>query len=174
MEHRTHHSRCWLMLALLLVAAPAAWADTATATFEVSIQIQPSCSVSAADLDFGVTTTLASAADAAASISVTCSLTTPYVVRLDAGLTPATPGDTTTRRMSDGTDFVAYELYRDAARSQPWGQNGVLGAPAGGDDVASGTGTAAAQSLTVYGRVPAQATPAPATYTDTITATVEF
>ena len=38
----------------------------------------------------------------------------------------------------------------------------------------SGTGTGAAQTLTVNGSVPAQATPAPDTYSSTVTATVYF
>ncbi|RBL65547.1 spore coat U domain-containing protein, partial [Pseudomonas sp. MWU13-2625] len=38
----------------------------------------------------------------------------------------------------------------------------------------AGTGTGAAQSLTVYGQVPAQATPKPDTYQTTVTATVYF
>ena len=37
-----------------------------------------------------------------------------------------------------------------------------------------GTGTGAAQSITVYGQVPAQATPKPDTYQTTVTATVYF
>ena len=37
-----------------------------------------------------------------------------------------------------------------------------------------GTGTAATQSIPVYGRVPAQATPPPGTYSDTVVATVTY
>ncbi|MCE3520182.1 spore coat protein U domain-containing protein, partial [Escherichia coli] len=35
-------------------------------------------------------------------------------------------------------------------------------------------GSGAAQPYTVYGRVPVQTTPAPGTYTDTITVTVTY
>jgi hypothetical protein len=38
----------------------------------------------------------------------------------------------------------------------------------------SGTGSGLGQSLTVYGLVPAQTTPAPGIYTDTIVATVTY
>jgi len=41
-------------------------------------------------------------------------------------------------------------------------------------DTVSATGNGAAQSYTVYGRIPAQTTPAPNTYTDTITITVTY
>jgi len=49
----------------------------------------------------------------------------------------------------------------------------VWGNTIGTNTVAS-TGTGAAQSFTVYGRIPSQTTPAPATYTDTITVTVTY
>jgi spore coat protein U-like protein len=58
-------------------------------------------------------------------------------------------------------------LYRDSARSLTWGQTV-------GTDTAAGTGTGAAQTLTVYGRVAPQNTPAAGTYTSTVTATVTF
>jgi spore coat protein U-like protein len=38
----------------------------------------------------------------------------------------------------------------------------------------SGTGIGSSQNYTVYGRVQAQTTPAPGTYTDTITVTVTY
>jgi spore coat protein U-like protein len=41
-------------------------------------------------------------------------------------------------------------------------------------DAVHAIGNGASQSYTVYGRVPAQTTPAPAAYTDTITVTVTY
>jgi len=41
-------------------------------------------------------------------------------------------------------------------------------------DTVAATGNGASQSYTVYGRVPAQTTPAPGTYTDTVTVTVTY
>jgi spore coat protein U-like protein len=38
----------------------------------------------------------------------------------------------------------------------------------------SGTGNGAGQTITIFGRVPAQTTPAPGTYTDTVTVTVTY
>jgi spore coat protein U-like protein len=69
--------------------------------------------------------------------------------------------------MTQGTAFVLYGLYRDAARSQAFG-NTI------GTNTAAGTGTGLSQTLTVYGRVAPQATPAPGTYADTITATLTY
>lgn len=43
-----------------------------------------------------------------------------------------------------------------------------------GTDTVSATASGSAQSHTVYGRVPPQTSPAPASYTDTITVTVTY
>ena len=69
--------------------------------------------------------------------------------------------------MTSGGATINYSLYTDAGRTTVWG-NTV------GTDAVSATGNGASQSYTVYGRVPAQTTPAPATYTDTITVTVTY
>jgi spore coat protein U-like protein len=69
--------------------------------------------------------------------------------------------------MAFGADTVTYGLYRDAGRTLPWGATV-------GVDTASGTGTGLAQNLTVYGRIPPQTTPQPASYSDTIIATVTY
>jgi spore coat protein U-like protein len=58
-------------------------------------------------------------------------------------------------------------LYSDSGRTTNWG-NTV------GTDTVSGTGTGSAQSLTAYGRIPSQPTPAPATYSDTIVVTLTY
>jgi spore coat protein U-like protein len=43
-----------------------------------------------------------------------------------------------------------------------------------GGALVSATGNGADQTFTIYGRVPAQTTPAPGTYTDTVTVTVTY
>ena len=40
--------------------------------------------------------------------------------------------------------------------------------------MATGSGSGNQQVITVYGQVPAQSTPAPGSYSDTITATISF
>ena len=57
-----------------------------------------------------------------------------------------------------------YSLFSDAARTVNWGQTP-------GTDTVAGTGTAAAQVITIYARLPAQY-PSPGSYADTIVATV--
>jgi spore coat protein U-like protein len=69
--------------------------------------------------------------------------------------------------MSNGGAQITYGLYQNAARSQPWGNNT-------GTNTVAGSGTGSGQALTVYGRVPAQTTPAPGTYSDSIIATLTY
>ena len=69
--------------------------------------------------------------------------------------------------MAFSSSNVTYGLYRDSARSQPWGASV-------GVNTASGTGDGSSQNLTAYGRVPAQTTPQPGAYSDTIVVTVGY
>ena len=85
---------------------------------------------------------------------------TVYAVSLDQGTN-------VTRLMSGVSDTVDCELYTAALRSVAWGTNV-------GVDTVGGVGDGTDQTLTVYGRVPAQATPAPSTYTDSVMATIAF
>ncbi|WP_186419304.1 spore coat protein U domain-containing protein [Bosea sp. CS1GBMeth4] len=136
-----------------------------TTTFSVSATVPPTCRVTTSNLDFGSVAILASARDAAAALTPTCTSGTAYQIGLDGGLAGAT--DPTQRRMSKGAEFVTYGLYRDAARALPFGS--TLGV-----DTLAGTGTGLAQTVTIHGRVPAQPTPSPGAYADTIVATVVY
>jgi spore coat protein U-like protein len=153
--------------AVALAAAPASYATSKTATFQVSLTVQDDCSVSANPLDFGSTGVLENNLDQNSTLSVTCTKGTPYTVALDAGSATGSTTDSRLLTSAAGSDAVKYNLYRDAARTQVWGQTA-------GNDTASDTGTGNAKTMTVYGRVPPQAVPAPDTYTSTVTATVVF
>jgi spore coat protein U-like protein len=121
--------------------------------------------VSSNTLNFGTQGVLTANTDASASFAVQCTNTTPYNVGLDAGTTAG--GTIVTRLLTSGSATVSYKIYSNAARTTNWG-NTV------GTDTLSGTGSGSSQSLTVYGRVPVQATPAPATYNDTVTLTITY
>jgi spore coat protein U-like protein len=69
--------------------------------------------------------------------------------------------------MTSGGNTVGYSLYSDSARTTVWGE--TIGV-----DTVAGSGTGLSANVDVYGRVPAQITPAPATYTDTIVVTVTY
>lgn len=139
-----------------------------TATFDVSMKIVADCTIAAAGMDFGQNQgVLATAVTASSNINVTCTNTTPYNVGLNAGTGTGSSGTT---RYMNGTGAnagtVKFNLYR-APGSGVWGNTQ-------GTDTAGGVGTGSPQTLTVYGEVPAQQTPAPDSYKSTVTATIYF
>jgi spore coat protein U-like protein len=69
--------------------------------------------------------------------------------------------------MTNGAATINYSLYQDSGRATLWG-NTV------GTNTVAGTGNGAAQTLTVYGRVPVQAAPAVGTYADTVQLVVTY
>ncbi|WP_345817836.1 spore coat U domain-containing protein (plasmid) [Paraburkholderia sp. PREW-6R] len=143
---------------------------TATATFNVSLTIQANCGISANPLNFGTNGVLSSALNQQTTVSVTCTNTTPYNVGLDAGTVASS---TVTSRLMAGTatgntgTTVGFQLYQDSGHTTVWGNTQ-------GTNTVGGVGTGSAQSLTVYGQVPVQATPKPDKYQTTVTATVYF
>ena len=137
----------------------------AATTFNVTGTIISTCNAATAtNLSFPQSSILSSNVDATSSLSVVCTKGTPYNIRLDNGLTGTGP---TQRKMSFSGSSVTYGLYTNSARTSAWGSTD-------GTNTNGGTGTAAAQNYTVYGRVPPQVTPRPGTYSDTVTATVSF
>lgn len=154
-----------LFAAAIVLPATHAIAATTTTTFSVSMTITASCTVTASALAFGSSGVLSANVDATTTVSVTCTNTTPYNVGLDVGT--GTGATVAARKMTGGAATVTYSLYQNVARSTVWGNTVAT-------DTVAGTGNGSAQVLTVYGRVPSQTTPAPATYTDTITVTVTY
>ncbi|MCZ8182989.1 MAG: spore coat U domain-containing protein [Beijerinckiaceae bacterium] len=155
-----------LAAGLGLAIMPGTYAATATGTLNLSITIQASCTVvSATAINFGSMTTIAANVDQTSTLTVNCSSTTPYNVGLGVG--GGSGATVATRKMTSGSDVVNYTLYRDASRTQVWGETI-------GTDTVTGTGTGSNQSLTIYARVPSQAVPPPGTYTDAVTITVTY
>lgn len=136
--------------------------------FDVTLKIIADCTIATQPLDFGQSQgVLATTVSVNTTLSVTCTNTTPYNVGLSAG---TGTGSTTAARLMSGTgantSTVAYNLFQTAGATN-WGNTQ-------GTDTRSGTGSGTAQALTVYGAIPAQATPQPDNYKSTITATVYF
>jgi spore coat protein U-like protein len=132
-------------------------------TFTVSALVAANCNVTAQNINFGTQPVLSTNVDATGGLGVTCTSGASYTVGLNNGLTGTGP---TNRRMTLGSQSVTYGLYKDAARTLPWGNSG--------GELVTGTGAGALQSLPVYGRVPPQTTPSAGTYTDTVVVTVTY
>lgn len=157
--------------AFSVLALPAMASSTVTNTFQAKIVIQNTCAVNLTaptDLDFGTQGVLSANVDQTSTITLTCTTNAPYNVGLDAGANASTASDINTRRMTDGSShYVSYNMYTTTARSTAWG-NTI------GSSTQTGTGTGSAQTMTVYGRVPAQTTPPAGNYADTVTVTVTY
>ncbi|ABS17460.1 Csu type fimbrial protein [Brucella anthropi] len=156
-----------LCAGLPLITLDPGLAATATGNMNVRITIQAECKiVTATDLDFGTKGVIDVNVDQTSTISVQCTNGTPYTVGLSAG---GGAGATVAMRKMTGaaSATINYTIYRDAARTQVWGVTA-------GTDVVSGTGNGNAQSITAYGRVPAQTTPAPGVYSDVVSVTVTY
>lgn len=157
--------RAGLALAILSALATPALAQS-SATFGVSATVLPSCTVvGGGTLAFGIVSP-GTQADGSVLVTATCTVGTPYTLSLNAG--NGSGATMTDRRMTSGSDTLSYGLFRDAARSQPWGDG------TGGSTTQGSTGTGLTQSFTVYGRVPASATATVGVYTDTITVTATY
>lgn len=140
-------------------------AFTASTSTSATATVLSSCTVSATNINFGTMGFVTANHDSSGTVTIQCSSTLPYTVSLDGGTSGAT--DPTQRKMTSGANNLVYGLYQDSARSLPWGNSA-------GVNTVSGTGTGSSQNLTVYGRVPVQTTPNPATYTDTIVVTISY
>lgn len=152
--------------AAVALAPAAALADDDSDSFTVSANVLSTCAVSANDLIFGDYDPISAAhLDAATTLSVVCTNGTPYEVALSLG---GGAGATTSNRyMTQGAHGLAYVLYRDAGRTQLWGDDE-------GVDTLSGIGDGTADVINVYGRVPMQQSVPSGVYDDTITVTVTW
>ena len=155
-----------LAACVLIPWAGPAHAASATTTFAIQATITATCLInSASTLNFGTVGVLASNTDQTSTIQVTCTNTTPYNIGLDAGT--GSGATVAVRKLTSGGATVNYSLYSDTGRATVWGNTVST-------DTVAGTGNGAAQNYTVYGRIPAQTTPAPGNYADTITVTVTY
>lgn len=130
----------------------------------VSARFANTCRITTAtDLDFGSTGNLSGNRDQTSTLQLQCPTGTSWRIGLDNG----NHANGNVRRMAGSPgNYLQYELYRNSGRSQRWGN-------AQPNDTSNGNGNNAVQSLTVYGRVPAQ-TAAPGNYSDTVTVTLTY
>jgi len=156
----------YALAALALGLAAPALAQTATANLAVSATVISNCSISANPIVFGnYDPVAATAVDGAGSVVVTCTASRAWWVGLGAGSGGATAG--VSRSMSLGASRLGYELYQDNGRTTVWGNTQATGF--------GGTGSGAAQTVPVYGRIASGQTTVPAGgYADSVVATVNF
>ena len=138
--------------------------------FTVSLDVIPSCRVTATSVNFGEHGALLSDLDAAGKINVTCTRDTQYKVTLGQGL--ASAGVNGRKMFKDGmrgNPSVAYNLFRDPARTIVW-DNAVPPDTSPWAKIATGI----TDVQTVYARVKAQKTPPTGTYSDSVVVNVYY
>lgn len=139
-----------------------AMAVTTTGTLNITATINASCTITGATLTFPNYS--GSAVTGNTTISVKCTNGTTYRVGLGTGLNSSS---VTTRKMKSGSNLLAYSLLQS-----PGGAN--WGNTPGTDTPAASTGNGSTQTLTIYGSIAAGLTPPIGTYSDTVTATINY
>ena len=144
-------------------------AQSSSASLSVTANVQKNCTITTSPIAFGGYDPVAGNAtaplDGIGTVIVTC--TKGAVAHV--GLNEGSNNQGNTRRMrQSGTAFLTYEIYKDSARTDRWG-----------DDIGSNLDLGAApnrnpRTFTAYGRIPAAQDATVGNYVDTVVATVQF
>jgi spore coat protein U-like protein len=157
---------CWAagLLGTVVVLLPKpAPAPTTTGTLAVSAVVQTSCSLTGGTMSFGTYTSgQTSNLDVDGQIAFANCPTGNLVFELDGGGT----GNTTARKMTSGSNQLAYQLYRNTTRSAIFatGSNAYTEIR-----LVAGGGT-----IPVYGRITGNQTVPAGNYADTVNVTLTF
>jgi len=89
-----------------------------------------------------------------------------YTLSIDSGFS----GDVSNRMMQSGTSRLAYNLYKDPARTRIWGDGNAGATPL----VQRINQFFLIRNVPVYGRLFANQDPVPGLYSDTVFVTIEF
>jgi spore coat protein U-like protein len=153
-------------LAFAAVATPAS-AGVATATMPVSAVVLENCTVTATPMAFGSMVNVGAAnVDSTSTIALVCTPNADFDVALSDGANAS--GGQRRLKHSVNAEYINYDVFLDAARSQHWGNTT-------GTDTKPGTAPLGAATYTAYGRIPSGVTPVSAgAYSDSLTVTVTF
>lgn len=158
-----------LNFAFYLLGQPSCASLTTSAgtfPFSVNATVVNDCYVGVTNLGFAAAGVLSGALTATGAITAQCTNGDAWRIALSGGASGNVAGRAMPRVAGGGS--VKYQLYSDAAHGHAWGDG------TGGTEMVSGSGTGNPQTVTVYGVVPAQTTPAPGSYSDAVTATISF
>jgi spore coat protein U-like protein len=135
--------------------------------FQVSSNVINDCDINVGNLVFPNSSLLTSAIRTTSTLSARCSLNTAYRITFSAGTTPGNSISARKMVKTSASDLVSYQISNAL-------DGASLGDGSGGTVVMGGTGDGTTKSQTVFGLVPAQTTPSPGDYKDTVVATVWF
>lgn len=163
------HTLRFRVLGLTLLAGLAAGlvhAATSTAQMTVSASVVPTAAVSVPPIS--VAADLGNGGTGNAAINLTLSPGLQATLKLGQGRNAGNGSSDAApvRRMESNGNYLAYDLYKDAALTIPWGNTSGTGQ--------SVTGDGTPKEVKAYVKVlPGQGVPA-GTYTDTVTLTVDY
>jgi spore coat protein U-like protein len=151
----------WLARGAFVVVA---WLLSTTSVFAQS----PSCTISVTSVAFGnynVFTTTPD--DSTGTITYRCN---SNAANIWIALSDGSSNTFNPRTLRKGAETLSYNLYRNAARTNIWGDG------TGGTSVYTRANPPnnSNVSLTVYGRIPAQQDVSAGNYTDTVSAVINF
>jgi spore coat protein U-like protein len=155
-------------VAVVLGFASSASAQSASTNLAVSATVVSNCTITTAPLAFGnydpVGTHAAAPLYGVGTVTIACTQGATPTIGLNLGANASG----STRRMTNGSDFLTYELYQEGTHSVVWGNSGGdLLSPAAAPSIA-------ARDFTVFGEVPQAQDVATGNYADTVLATVNF
>ncbi|ODP35520.1 spore coat U domain-containing protein [Pandoraea sp. ISTKB] len=138
-----------------------------TSPFTVNVTVTNNCTINATGLTFPQSSTLRNTLTAQGSLAVQCTNNDAYRILFNGGVSGQVGARTLKGQTLGAT--IPYQLYTDSNYATAWGDG------TGGTSPYLGTGTGATTTIPIYGRILAQpSTPAPDTYQDSITATIQF
>jgi spore coat protein U-like protein len=152
-------------LVRVLIVAAGAWLLSTTSAFA---QLSPSCTISVTSVAFGnynvFTTT---PYDSTGTITYRCNAAT---INISITLSDGSSTTFSPRTLRKGGEVLSYNLYQNAARTQIWG-NGT-----GGTSVYTQSNPPNNKNVnvTVYGRIPALQDVSAGSYSDTVSAVINF
>jgi spore coat protein U-like protein len=165
--------RAALLVALAVVlSSGGAWAGTTTGSLTVTATVSGTCVISSGGgtLSFGtydpVNTNASTPLLQSGTFQIQCTNGTNATILLGQGSYPGN-GSTDSapvRNMSSGAAQLNYQLYTTIGRTVVW--ENVIGV--------SQVATGLAQTVTVYGSIPAGQNVSPGTYTDTVVISVNY
>ncbi|HMO74436.1 MAG TPA: spore coat U domain-containing protein [Sphingopyxis sp.] len=151
---------------------PLNWGSGTPVRVNVELTIENDCIIDAPALDFGSAPLAGGFSPVTQTIQIRCSAGAAYTVGLDNG----DHASGNVRRMANGGDHLAYEIYKGASSLDRWGLLGAERRSSTAADSNAGVyDSFTAQGFTYRAVVgPAQPTPSVGNYSDTVRIDVEF
>jgi spore coat protein U domain-containing protein, fimbrial subunit CupE1/2/3/6 len=164
-----------LALGTLAILSVPAKAGTATNSLTVQANVANNCKVTAATLNFGaydpVVANATTDLTAQQALTINCTKDTAATsIDLDNGI----HASGAQRRMTNGSDNLNYNLFKDSARTSNWTTGAVNGVVPDASTSKNTALTSGGNPIVVYGTVPQNQDVSAGSYSDTVTITINF